>query len=208
MRRLLALVVLVTGTTLALATPAHAGGPTSVLVTDPASGRAAALYTSESAYQDLDRLLADVSPLDGEPSDLGSHVVNVTWMAHDVSPWRTQQLWVDAAGGPVLATYGGDFGSQPDRVTWARVGEGNLLLATLDELFIPNAVGATAPAPAPVVHERVVTETAWWSLAGWRWLVLGLLVGAGAALLVVRRREPAPASAPTDLEPGAELLTR
>jgi hypothetical protein len=52
------------------------------------------------------------------------------------------------------------------------------------------AASAADPASAPeqVVSETVVTETAWWSLTGWRWLVPGLLLGAGVALLLTRTR--------------------
>lgn len=197
MRRLLTLLVLALSTTLALATPAHAGGPTSVLITAPSSGEATALYYSDPAYTELDRLVSGATPLDGEPADLGRGVT-ATWMIHDVSPWRTQQLYPDAAGGPVVATDGGG---------WARVKEGKALQVLLDSALEPGATTVvTAAAPEPVVQERVVTETPWWSLAGWRWAVLGLLVGAGAVLLV---RRPAGARQPlVDLDPGAEVLTR
>ena len=97
MRRLLALVVLVVSTTLVLATPAHAGGPTSVLITDPSAGEATALYYSDPAYGELDGMLIGAVPLDREPSDLGARSVHLTWMAHDVAPWKTQQLYLEAA---------------------------------------------------------------------------------------------------------------
>ncbi|MBA2956544.1 hypothetical protein GON03_00745 [Nocardioides sp. MAH-18] len=203
MRRLLALVVLVASTTLALASPVRAGGPTSVLITDPGSGSATALYSSEPAYGALDRIVTGAKPLDRAPSDLGSRSLNLTWMAHDVSPWRTQQLYPDAADGPVVVT---------DGATWSRVTEGNALLALVDELMIPHSAAAVAAvtAPDPPAEARVVTETARWSLAGWRWLVLGLLVGAGAVLLVGRARAGARAPQPVlvDRDPNAEVLTR
>jgi hypothetical protein len=219
MRRLLALVLallpLGLSTTLALATPAHAGGPTSVLITDPGSGDASALYYSDPAYGQLDTMLLGAVPLDQEPSDLGARGVHLTWMAHDVHPWRTQQLYTEAAGGPVLATYDIDSGA----TTWARVGEGKAVALLVDQVLRPGAepdlaavdaaADAAPPAAAPAVEERVVAETAWWSLAGWRWAVLGLLVGAGAVPLVVRRPDRSGARRELiDLDPSAEPLTR
>lgn len=203
MRRLLALAALV-ASALVLTTPAHAGGPTSVLVTEPGAGQATALYYGDTGYAELERLTTTgVERLDGEPTDLGARSVNLTWLAHDVHPWRTQQLYVEAAGGPVLATSDPESG----RTDWARVTEGKAVAHLVDQLLRPGVEPdlAAVAAPEPVVTERVVTETAWWSLAGWRWLLLGLLVGAGAALLVVRRHEP---RRELDLDPGAEVLAR
>lgn len=218
MRRLLTLLVLAALAALAsqaAVTPAHAGGPTSVLITEPGSGNATALYHSETGYADLDRLLAGTVPLRDQPTDLGTRMVHLTWMAHDVSPWRTQRLYVHADGGPVLETYDLTDGTP----SWARVTEAKAVAHLVDQLLRPGvepdlaaveaaeAAGSSTPTP-PAAAERVVTETAWWSLAGWRWLVLGLLVGAGAVLLARRARPAARRTPLVDLEPGAEVLTR
>ncbi|GAA1153783.1 hypothetical protein [Nocardioides aquiterrae] len=193
MRRLLLLLVLAASTTLALAPPAHAGGPTSVLVTDPATGRVAALYFSDAAYAGLDRILADGERLAGEPGGLGA-ALNVTWLIHDVEPWRTQRVFLGAEGGPVVATYGTEAMRNAGDVVWTRPADGQAL-RNLVQGVLAGAPASAAPPPSasrpaadPVVRERVVTETAWWSLAGWRWAVVGLVAGAGAALLVTRRR--------------------
>lgn len=192
MRRLLLLLVALVP--LLLTTPpAGAGGPTSVLLTDPATGEAAALYYSDDAYAELDRLLAGGERLDGEPSGLGASALNVTWLVHDVEPWRTQQLYLDAEGGPVVRT---------DDAGWTRPAEGKALQHLVEGVLAGSGVAvttATAAAPDPVVTERVVTETAWWSLTGWRWLVPGVLLGAGAVLLAARGRS-------RDREPGQVLL--
>ena len=182
MRRLLLLLVALVGLLLATS-PAGAGGPTSVLLTDPATGEAAGLYYSDDAYAELDRILADGERLDGEPSGLGASAVNVTWLIHDVQPWRTQQLYLDADGGPVVRT---------DDTTWTRPAEGKALQHLVEGVLAGSGVtvttSAAAPAPEPVATERVVTETAWWSLSGWRWLVPGVLLGAGGVLLLTRGR--------------------
>lgn len=211
MRRLLLLLLVLALGTVVLTTPAHAGGPTSVLITEPGAGDATALYYADAGYAELDGMVNGAVPLDGEPSDLGARTLHLTWMAHDVHPWRTQQLYVEAAGGPVLATYDAEGGT----TSWARVSEGKALASLVDQLLRPGAepdlTAVDVPAaPEAAATERVVTETAWWSLAGWRWLVLGLLVGAGAVLLAGRVRSPRtePRQALVDLDPTAEVLTR
>lgn len=204
MRRLLALLALALSATVLLTPPVSAGGPTSVLITDPSTGQATALYYSDPRYAQLEELLAGGEPLDGEPDGLGGHALNLTWMAHDVSPWKSQRLHLDAEGGPVVVTYD-QLGS--GRTTWARpaTGQAVLLLAEqlLDGTGAPAAAPAAAPAPDPVTIERTVTETAWYSLSGWRWGVLGLLLGAGTVLVAVRgrSREREPRQALVDVAP-------
>jgi hypothetical protein len=190
MRRLLLLLVTLVPLVLATA-PATAGGPTSVLVTDPATGQATGLYYSDASYGELERILADAERLPEEPSGLGS-ALNLTWLIHDVEPWQTQQLYLHAEGGPVVVTYGTEVLGNSDDVTWTRPAEGKALQQLMEAVLAgssaPAAAPPTAPAPDPVVTEQVVTETTWWSLTGWRWLVPGLLLGAGAVLLATRSR--------------------
>ncbi len=184
---------------LALVPPAQAGGPTSVLITDPSSGRATALYYSDPRYAQLDELLADGESLAGEPRDLGEFGLNLTWMIHDVQPWRTQQLYVGADGGPVVATYGSELMGDADSVTWTRPREAKAVLLLVDRILEADPAADTAAAPTtldvepatpePAVTERVVTETRWFSLAGWAWLVPGAALGAGGALLLRRSRD-------------------
>lgn len=217
MRRLLALLALAVSATVILTLPAAAGGPTSVLVTDPATGAATALYYTDPAYDELDRLLAGGETLDSEPSGLGASSVNLTWLIHDVEPWRTQNLFLDAEGGPVVVTYGSEVMGDPGTATWSRVTEAKALTLLADQVLSsdapasdPAAAPADAPpAPDPVVTERVVTETAWYSLDGWRWLVPGLLAGAGIALLLSRARskDTGPRQVLVDVEPDPIGLT-
>jgi hypothetical protein len=195
MRRLLALLALTVSATVVLASPTVAGGPTSVLITDPSTGQATALYYSDARYQELDGLLSDGATLDGEPPGLGGRALNLTWMIHDIQPWRTQQLYLDAEGGPVVASYGSELAGDAGETTWTRPAEGKALLQLAARILDPVKGSAAAPAPAPVVAaadpvpaQRVVTETRWYSLTGWRWLAPGLLLGAAGALLLTRGR--------------------
>lgn len=192
MRRLFALLVLAVSTTLVLMPPADAGGPTSVLISDPAAGQATGLYYSDAAYEQLERILADAETLVGEPSGLGPTSVILTWLIHDVQPWRTQQLYPDADGGPVVVTYGTEAMGDAEEVVWTRPADGKALVRLVDQALSGSA-SPTAPRPAePTVSERVVTATSWYSLAGWRWLlpglVLGAVLGAGVALATTRAR--------------------
>ncbi len=199
MRRLLALLALTASATLVLAAPTVAGGPTSVLITDPSTGQATALYYSDARYEELDGLLSAGATIDGEPPGLGGRALNLTWMIHDVQPWRTQQLYLDAEGGPVVATYGSELTGDAGETTWVRPAEGKALLYLAARILDPGRGSAVAPAPDaaiadpaiaadPIPAERVVTETRWYSLTGWRWLVPGLLLGAAGALLLTRAR--------------------
>ncbi|GHH13000.1 hypothetical protein [Streptomyces lanatus] len=79
------------------AAPASAGGPTSVLLVSPESTETASLYYSDKEYGELDRLLG--TPGSGtrtKPPEAGltaARQINVTWMVHDVSPWRLDQVY-------------------------------------------------------------------------------------------------------------------
>jgi len=76
---------------------ASAGGPTSVLVVSPESGETASLYYSDEEYGELERLLGPpgVGTRDKPPAAnlLAARQINVTWLAHDVSPWRLDQVF-------------------------------------------------------------------------------------------------------------------
>lgn len=79
------------------ASDAAAGGPTSVLVTSPASGQATALYYSDEQYGKLQQLLgAEGKGTRDKPpeADLAhARQINVTWLAHDISPWRIDRVF-------------------------------------------------------------------------------------------------------------------
>ncbi|MEV0525301.1 hypothetical protein AB0I66_17910 [Streptomyces sp. NPDC050439] len=92
---------------------AVAGGSTSVLVVSPGSGESTALYVSDKEYEELEaglgHLGADIGKGQREqPPGLamgdGSHQINVTWMVHDVRPWRVDRAYPVVSG----AKDGGD----------------------------------------------------------------------------------------------------
>ena len=110
MRRVLLAVLVTAATTMMMASPAHAGGPTSVLLTSPGTARAAALYYTDPRYAELEALLHGPEAEGSEattdyPGTAEDTALNVTWLVHDVSIWRTDQLVLGAAGGPWVATW-------------------------------------------------------------------------------------------------------
>ena len=189
MRRILAVAVLALAAAVGLPAASHAGGPTSVLITQPGQS-AGALYYDDAAYDALLGLL----PPDGTrgkplaPGGAGDDY-NLTWMVHDVMPWRFDRVHVAPDGTAwVMTTF-----SAEDAGGWAEVDQPEELAAVLrqvlDDSVAPEVVsipaGATpAPAPAPAPAEP---GTAWFSLAGWRWVVPGVLMGLVVGAVTARR---------------------
>lgn len=104
-RRLAALIA-VMALTWVFAPSAMAGGPTSVLIASPESAETASLYYSDEEYDELSKQLGGEgmgSLPKGQQkrpqsldSAMGSRQINVTWMAHDVHPWRLDRAYPSA----------------------------------------------------------------------------------------------------------------
>ena len=80
------------------APPASAGGPTSVLVVDYAGSRAGAALTGSAAYADLEKALSPYEPPSGDrtaPASFMGTNLRLTWLIHDVTPWRIDAVTVD-----------------------------------------------------------------------------------------------------------------
>ncbi|MFD5698978.1 hypothetical protein [Streptomyces lasiicapitis] len=99
-RRLAAAGVTAVGVLLALllcAPQASAGGPTSVLLTSPESAETASLYNGRGKYAELETLLGPTTKGESEqPPGLSlgtTRQINVTWLAHDVTPWRVDRVY-------------------------------------------------------------------------------------------------------------------
>ncbi|MGA9748363.1 MAG: hypothetical protein WBQ50_12975, partial [Nocardioides sp.] len=87
------------------AAPASAGGPTSVLISVPGEGRVAALSWSDSAYDRLAEAVGvgQVLPAAGHDPDLGSQTpITLTWLIHDVTPWRLDRVYLHEGATYVL----------------------------------------------------------------------------------------------------------
>ncbi|WP_437071369.1 hypothetical protein [Streptomyces sp. enrichment culture] len=218
-----ALTVLVWG-----APAATAGGLTSVLVVSPESGETASLYYSDSAYRRLERLLggAEGGPAAKPPeADLvGARQINVTWLAHDISPVRidrihlppdTREAWIHSSTTPPEWTG-----------TWHRPEQPGALRSLLAELGVtgeavdPDTVAAGPPVPdtaaatppegarptptAPRAASAPDGPAWWWALSG---LAVGLAAGYAGSLLIrhaATRREAGPPRG----QPRQELIDR
>ena len=102
MRRFIVLVITaLAGLVLLPATPAHAGGPTSVLVVDR-EGRHAAGATDGQLRLRLawpERWTSRTPPI-GQPRSQDSLMagsIRLTWMIHDVQPWRVDALTIEGS---------------------------------------------------------------------------------------------------------------
>jgi hypothetical protein len=122
------------------AAPAQAGGPTSVLLANPAAGRAHALYYSDPAYDRLASAVGAFSDEAGSASkpesvvdDFGSEI-RLTWLIHDMSIWRIDRVHTTAKDGTWIETVrtddgGGDVFDRPG--SWHRPHDQRLLMASL-----------------------------------------------------------------------------
>ena len=192
MRRTLAVTLCALWALTGLPGTAHAGGPTSVLITEPSTGQSAALYYTSGAYADLDRILgaAATSPAAESPVSGGVYY-NVTWLIHDVQPWRLDTVRITGDGSAYLATR-----VVPDRAdaaqgqTWREVANPEELIAVLDRAFAGAGQSSTSASRPEVDQQPQVTPeptTRWFSLTGWRWAVPGVLAGLLVALVAARR---------------------
>ncbi|TCC25640.1 hypothetical protein [Kribbella speibonae] len=194
-RRILVLVVLLFAFG---ATPAHAGGPTSVLLSAPPS--VVAFGYNDPRYDELVELTA---PTSDKPT--GEHrsgrFVRATWLIHDMSVWRIDIIYPDAPGGPWIATEDLMSGTQPAKPTWHRATDPARLLKLLNELKLlsgefyggPSLDGGytaqeSTPEPAPAADPpaQAQASTSTNVFTGWRWIIPGVLLGAAAAVLAVR----------------------
>ncbi len=221
------LVALLALAPLALVAPAQAGGPTSVMISVPGTGRTASLYYTDGEYEELAELvgvLATGTPTETDvPTSGDAQVVTLTWLIHDVTPWRVDQVQVDHTGDVWISTHladltadqGGDIRESP--VTWHRPDRPRRLLGLLHELGVglDGTAGATttstdggteagsgAEAPATATTSTVTTEDVApagqdESSVSLPSLGGGLLVGlAGGALLMALRLRRRPGAEP------------
>jgi hypothetical protein len=216
------------------ATPAVAGGPTSVLLASPTSQETASLYGTEKDYVRLERLLHESGGGRGgrmppKLDETAGHMINVTWLAHDVDPWRVDQvyplepesrgIWIHTAMGGSSA---GDWhrAKDPGKLRALLTGLGVMgergtgeLAGWPDTATAEPGAGAadgsgagTATGDEPVTRTAAATDPAlgtnwWWAIPG---LALGLALGFGPTLL--KRRTAAPEGSGPPHGPRQELI--
>ena len=171
----------------------------------PESGETASLYYSDGEYEKLERLLgppgAGTRTRPPEANLLAARQINVTWMLHDVSPWRLDQVFPSADKGEVWIH---TVENVPESVNsfWHRTENPAQLRALLKDLgLMGEASGeghAIFPAPeqeatggageaAPSAAETPVSRTSSATAddgPGWWWALPGLAAGAVLALVL------------------------
>lgn len=140
--------------------PAAAGGPTSVLVVSPQLGRTASLYHSDEEYTALRRLVGEeVHGRRERPGEIDEHdggQVRVTWMIHDVTPWRTDRVYPASDSRTVWieteVTMPIDASSPAPEGVWHRAEQPAALRSLLERLKVlqgPGIAGGPAQAAPP-----------------------------------------------------------
>jgi hypothetical protein len=210
----------------ALAGPAAAGGPTSVLLVVPGEGRTASLYTGQADYETLADLVGAFGDSGEATGSSGStdgvdHAIGTgataTWLIHDVSVWRVDRIYPDAPGGPWIASQtsfdgSGDIWSSP--VQWHTATQAKVLMGLLTRLGLLDGRAAAAPAdvapPAiPAIPQEATEPATEERSSGPVWGVAGLALGIAltvAALRVAGRRRPDEPEVPAT-EPMDDVLT-
>jgi hypothetical protein len=186
----------------AAAQSASAGGPTSVLLANPQTGRVAALYHTDTAYDRLAGAVGALAAVTGSTTKPGAVTddftgeIRLTWLIHDMSIWRIDRVHATTEDGmwvqTVVRTDGGDMFDQPG--TWHRPADPKALTAALQDagLLTPgvddsssiassaesgHAAGTDPSMPTAASPNRgLITAVA----------VVGLLVGAAGATLLRR----------------------
>jgi len=125
----------------AAAQSAAAGGPTSVLLANPQTGRASALYYTDKAYDQLAGAVGAFVSEAGSTNkpaavtdDLAGEI-RLTWLIHDMSIWRIDRVHATTEDGiwvqTVVSTDGGDVFDEPG--TWHRPVDPKALAAALQD---------------------------------------------------------------------------
>lgn len=138
------------------AVPAHAGGPTSVLLAAPGAS-ATALYHTDPEYDELRRLVGIAPAADAATSSRGDSrpeaahragpYVTVTWLIHDVDVWRVDRIYYEAPGGPWIYTETDELNQAAAR-EWRTSDDPDRLLHLLAELGLTGSDRA-GPVPPP-----------------------------------------------------------
>ncbi|MET9876043.1 hypothetical protein ABZZ36_15635 [Actinacidiphila glaucinigra] len=197
--------------------PAAAGGPTSVMLVAPASGKAAGIYTSSPDYRALEQSIGDEQKEEA-PKSLSDVMndrhrqVTLTWLVHDVSVWKVDYVYPDGPGGAWVHTRTVTDTGLPEQGVWRKAARSDELRALLDRLGLMESdkgLGMSAPdyplnpddataveetaAAAPQAADAAEVSQAGngGGADGW-WLSLpglgaGLLVGGAGTFLVLRR---------------------
>ncbi|MFC7614629.1 hypothetical protein ACFQV2_14925 [Actinokineospora soli] len=108
----------------------------------------------------------------------------MTWLIHDVDPWRTDRVVFEADGTAVVETTNLMAGQSTVR---RKLDKPVQLTALLTTIGLRGPAPSPAPGVAPVA-QRTPVPAAVGTDARWEWGIGGVLVGLAAAGLVVAAR--------------------
>ena len=209
---------------------AAAGGPTSVLVVNPATGETGALYVTDGNYQVLEDALAPAPGISVDrPPQLsagpGTPAINITWLIHDVSVWRIDHIRLDLKYVWVQTNVMAD-GAYPNDGSgkWHVASDADAVIGVLDQLGVlpdggtevasesavgsligeGNHSGMTEPGVAAAEPVNPVPAA---TVSGWQWIAVagagGIALGAigrPTVAAIMRRRESGPRQQLVDLD--------
>jgi hypothetical protein len=210
MRALRTLFVLLTAgivgaATVAIASPSAAGGPTSVMLINAATGQGAALHTSDERYHLLAEIIGafDQAPVDAVQAPPGLDPVTATpniratWLIHDVTAWRLDHIYLDAPDGPWVSsrTDSSGTGSVWDaEPVWHRPARAEELAKLIGQLGLSSPLGLGSPAASLSPGTTAATvppsssEPTGSVAAELLWGLVGMVSGAGMAIGLGRMR--------------------
>lgn len=178
---------------LGLAAPAAAGGPTMVLLLNPGSGEAAALYATSPQYEELEKAIGPAASEEPAPGPeapgsvaAGFAEITVNWMRHDMSTWQVDRIYMESDLG-ILVHRQKDFpqNGEPDPPTsWFPAAESKRLHEILAELGVTgenNDQGFNAPR-FPVRAGEAGPEQSPAPITDWWRALPGLAAGAALAV--------------------------
>ncbi|MFD0415374.1 hypothetical protein [Streptomyces sp. NPDC127108] len=190
---------------------AAAGGPTSVLLTSPESGETASLYREGKRYAELETLLGPTAKGERErPPGLSlgaTRQINVTWLVHDVRPWRVDRVYPEPSAAKDAAIWI-HTSTDPETMkgSWHRSPDPTALRALLKDLGLMGrlserdhagirpsdpAPGPENPAPAraaaPDADGGVARGSGGGDDSGWHWAIPSAAAGAAAGAAVMYR---------------------
>jgi hypothetical protein len=186
---------------------AWAGGPTSVIMVNPGSGRAAALHTTDVRY---DRLVDAVHAYDppagsttrpASVTDCSGCEIRLTWLIHDMRIWRIDRVHLTPEDGIWLESVSDESGSTDpfeQTGTWQRPHDPTALHALLrssgltaadggDPADDTSAAGAAGAADLAAVGGGVPSPPLGLVAVGSG--IVGVAVGLAIGYLVRRRRD-------------------
>jgi hypothetical protein len=181
---------------------ASAGGPTSVIIVNPANGAAGALYFTDSDYELLIAALepygASVEHPPGPASGPGTAAINVSWLVHNVRIWRIddirlngEHVWVQTMirGEPEVPGYG----------DWHLASNADAVVEVLERMGVIGEGTATETPGVDAADSDLAGSEDDTLLAGWWWALPGAVAGVAlgslrrpALVWLSRRRDSAP----------------